>query len=115
MYVVFKYTKNSFLPSTLQHCRKCGRIFCDRCSSNRILLDPSDVVQDPALPSSPVGTTPQRVCQGCYDEVYSDVPSRLYNSGGSALERIVVDHERLTIPGRLTRRQSSSQLSDLAE
>ncbi|KAJ2930189.1 hypothetical protein H1R20_g6885, partial [Candolleomyces eurysporus] len=60
-------------------------------------------------------TTPQRVCQGCYDEIYADVPARLYNSGGTALERVVVDQERLTIPGRLTRRQSSSQLSDLAD
>ncbi|TFK29361.1 hypothetical protein FA15DRAFT_632372 [Coprinopsis marcescibilis] len=97
------------------HCRKCGRIFCDRCSSHRVLLDPSDIVHDPALPSAPTGNAPQRVCLGCYDEVYAEVPSRLYNSGGNALERIVVDHERLTIPGSLSRRQSSSQLSDLAD
>ncbi|KAG5734561.1 hypothetical protein E4T56_gene5529 [Termitomyces sp. T112] len=31
------------------------------------------------------------------------------------MERIFVDQAHLTIPGRLTRRQSSSQLSDLAE
>ncbi|KAG2013500.1 ankyrin repeat domain-containing protein 50 [Coprinopsis cinerea AmutBmut pab1-1] len=97
------------------HCRKCGRIFCDRCSSNRVLLDPSDIVHDPSLPHPPASTSPQRVCQGCYDEMHTDVPTRLYNSSGTALERIVVDHERLTVPGRLTRRQSSSQLSDLAD
>lgn len=98
------------------HCRKCGRIFCDRCSSHRVLLDPSDIVQDPALPVTPGSNTPQRVCEGCYDEVYGDIPSRLHiSSTGTALERVVVDQERLTIPGRLTRRQSSSQLSDLAD
>ena len=31
------------------------------------------------------------------------------------MERIVVGQERLTVPGAVTRRQSSSQLSDLAE
>lgn len=31
------------------------------------------------------------------------------------MERIVVDQEQLTIPGHLSRQQSSSQLSDLAE
>jgi hypothetical protein len=31
------------------------------------------------------------------------------------MERIVIDHEHLTTPGHLTRTQSSSQLSDLAE
>lgn len=51
----------------------------------------------------------------CYDEVFANVPSRLSNRGGNAIERIVVDQERLTVPGGLTRRQSSSQLSDLAE
>ncbi|KAF6762357.1 hypothetical protein DFP72DRAFT_987653 [Ephemerocybe angulata] len=101
---------------TRRHCRKCGRIFCDRCSSHRVLLDPSDIVQDPALPVTPGSNTPQRVCEGCYDEVYGDIPSRLHiSSTGTALERVVVDQERLTIPGRLTRRQSSSQLSDLAD
>ncbi|EKM80171.1 hypothetical protein AGABI1DRAFT_91442 [Agaricus bisporus var. burnettii JB137-S8] len=39
----------------------------------------------------------------------------LSNRNGSAIERIVVDQERLTVPGGLTRRQSSSQLSDLAD
>jgi FYVE zinc finger len=97
------------------HCRKCGRIYCDRCSSHRVLLDPSDIVHDPALPSAPAVNTPQRVCLGCYDEIYADVPARLYNSTGTAIERVIVDEERLTIPGSLTRRQSSSQLSDLAE
>ncbi|KAJ3833606.1 hypothetical protein F5878DRAFT_719413 [Lentinula raphanica] len=30
-----------------RHCRRCGKIFCDRCSSYRALLDPEDVVHEP--------------------------------------------------------------------
>jgi len=33
----------------------------------------------------------------------------------TSMERIEVDQQRLSIPGHLSRRQSSSQLSDLAE
>jgi hypothetical protein len=51
----------------------------------------------------------------CYDEVNASVPSRLRGTRTTSMERIVVDQERLTIPGNLSRRQSSSQLSDLAE
>ncbi|KAF8165206.1 hypothetical protein B0H34DRAFT_228371 [Crassisporium funariophilum] len=95
------------------HCRKCGRIFCDRCSSFRTMLDPADVVHDPMLFYVVTPTSTHRVCQSCFEETNSSAPSRL--SGRSAMERIVVDQERLTIPGSLTRRQSSSQLSDLAD
>ncbi|RDB22638.1 hypothetical protein Hypma_010333 [Hypsizygus marmoreus] len=57
----------------------------------------------------------QRVCQMCFDEVNAGVPGRLFGSRTTSLERIVVDQARLTIPGHLTRGQSGSQLSDLAE
>lgn len=61
----------------------------------------------------PAPGSTHRVCQSCYEETNSSVPNRLNRA--STMERIVVDQERLTIPGSLTRRQSSSQLSDLAE
>ncbi|KAJ7179178.1 hypothetical protein C8R46DRAFT_1345583 [Mycena filopes] len=98
-----------------QHCRRCGRIFCDRCSVYRALLDPSDIVQDPAFPESTASASSQRVCSSCHDEVNAAVPSRLYGMRATSMERIEVDQERLVIPGNLSRRQSSSQLSDLAE
>ncbi|KAF9483942.1 FYVE-domain-containing protein, partial [Pholiota conissans] len=96
-----------------RHCRKCGRIFCDRCSSFRAILDPADVVHDPMLPELAAPAANHRVCQSCYDESNNNIPNRLNRT--SMMERIVVDQERLTIPGSLTRRQSSSQLSDLAD
>ncbi|KAF9534176.1 hypothetical protein CPB83DRAFT_756370, partial [Crepidotus variabilis] len=96
-----------------RHCRKCGRIFCDRCSSYRTLLDPADVVRDPTLVEATSPAANHRVCHGCYEESTNNIPSRLQRT--STMERIIVDQERLTIPGSLTRRQSSSQLSDLAD
>jgi len=97
------------------HCRRCGRIFCDRCSSHRALLDPSDVVQDPSFPDSTSTASSHRVCLSCYDEVNATVPTRLQGTRTTSMERIVVDQERLSIPGHQSRRQSSSQLSDLSE
>nr|AVV27008.1 Rheb1 [Prokinetoplastina sp.] len=38
------------------HCRRCGGIFCDACSSNRRT----------GLPGFPSGTPPQRVCDTCF-------------------------------------------------
>lgn len=67
---------------------------------------------DPLFPDPITPGASHRVCQTCYEETNS-VPNRLHLTNN--VERIVVDQERLTIPGSLTRRQSSSQLSDLAE
>jgi len=79
------------------------------------MLDPADVVLNPVLLMTevPLPTTLHRVCHSCYEEVTNNIPSRLHQT--STMGRIVVDQERLTIPGSLTRRESSSQLSDLAE
>ncbi|KAH9850711.1 hypothetical protein C2E23DRAFT_297085 [Lenzites betulinus] len=96
------------------HCRRCGRIFCDRCSSYRVLLDPSDIVHDPSFPETPVVATQQRVCRGCYEEVTATVPSGLGMSRTNSMERIFIDQRRLSVPSP-THAQSSSQLSDLAE
>ncbi|KAJ3573339.1 hypothetical protein NP233_g2492 [Leucocoprinus birnbaumii] len=93
---------------------QCGRIFCDRCSTFRVLLDPADIIHDPTGPEPTGSSSSQRVCHTCYEEVIAGVPNRLTNRG-HAIERIVVDQERLSVPGSLTRRESSSQLSDLAD
>ncbi|OBZ76329.1 hypothetical protein A0H81_03981 [Grifola frondosa] len=97
-----------------RHCRRCGRIFCDRCSSYRALLDPSDVVHDPSFPDFSAVPSQQRVCQTCYEEVTATVPNSLYTSRTTSMERIFIDQRRLSIPSPSSI-QSSSQLSDLAE
>ena len=101
----------------MQHCRRCGKIFCDRCSSYRTALDPAEVVHDPSVPEpSQSQTTMHRVCQQCFEEssASSSIPARFHGSG-SSLQRIVVDEDRLAIPSHLRRSESSSQISDLAE
>ncbi|PPQ99071.1 hypothetical protein CVT24_003631 [Panaeolus cyanescens] len=75
--------------------------------------NPSDVVTDPASHEAAAPNVSHRVCQSCYEETTSNIPSRLNRT--STMERIIVDQERLTIPGSVTRRESSSQLSDLAD
>ncbi|KZT12820.1 FYVE-domain-containing protein, partial [Laetiporus sulphureus 93-53] len=97
-----------------RHCRRCGRIFCDRCSSWRALLDPSDVVHDPSFPETDNVPTLQRVCRPCYEEATAGVPSGLSSARTTSMERIVVDQRRLTVPSPSSA-ESSSQLSDLAE
>jgi len=72
-------------------------------------------VQDPAFPDAQASGSSLRVCSSCYDEVNAGVPTPLRGSTTTSMERIVVDQARLTIPGQLSRRDSSSQLSDLAE
>lgn len=79
------------------------------------MLDPSDIVRDPTIGEiSQNSTTPQRVCEKCFDETNGSIPARFQGSS-SSLERIVVDADRLAIPTNLRRSQSSSQISDLAE
>ncbi|KIJ20142.1 hypothetical protein PAXINDRAFT_160774 [Paxillus involutus ATCC 200175] len=81
----------------------------------QILLDPSEIVHDPAFSEPTASSSSQRVCQCCFDEHAASVPERFRSSGSSAIERIIVDQSRLTAPGQLGRQDSSSQLSDLAE
>ncbi|KAG8804699.1 hypothetical protein FRC16_003589 [Serendipita sp. 398] len=99
-----------------KHCRRCGKIFCDRCSSKQALLDPADVVQDPAhvdLYGSLSST--HRVCDSCYEQATANVPSRFQNAqNGSSLERIVVESASLLSVPR-SRQNSMSQISDLAD
>ncbi|KAJ4482635.1 hypothetical protein C8R41DRAFT_896663 [Lentinula lateritia] len=132
-----------------RHCRRCGKIFCDKCSSHRALLDPSDIVHEPgsvaethslnrsnssgsqgssntSSSSSPPqsSSSSHRVCQTCFDEVSGNLPASVHgllrSAGGIAgMERVFVNQERLSIPdprnSTAMRRQTSSQLSDLAE
>ncbi|KAI0068940.1 FYVE-domain-containing protein [Artomyces pyxidatus] len=95
------------------HCRRCGRIFCDRCSSFRVLLDPSDIVHDPSFPESTASASSQRVCQSCHDAVTVNIPPRFQENRVSSMERIFIDQARLSVPS--LSREASSQLSDLAD
>jgi lipid-binding SYLF domain-containing protein len=51
------------------HCRNCGGIFCDDCSSERMLIPPSQIVAPPHGSTSLFedfdANEPQRVCKSC--------------------------------------------------
>lgn len=98
-----------------QHCRKCGKIFCDRCSSHRTLLDPSDVIQDPLYPDAFMyPSTVHRVCDTCHEQVTANVPGQFQGVRAGSLERIVVESASLLRVPR-NRQDTASQISDLAE
>ncbi|KAI9489636.1 hypothetical protein BDB00DRAFT_962087 [Zychaea mexicana] len=54
------------------HCRRCGLIVCDKCSSSRTYLSPSEIVQDPNGPFESfqvLASHHQRVCDKCYADL----------------------------------------------
>ncbi|KAG8736668.1 hypothetical protein FRC12_017505 [Ceratobasidium sp. 428] len=95
------------------HCRRCGQIFCDRCSSRRAVLDPSDVVLEPSMVGGQHagGSSTHRVCEPCYDATTASIGApRLLRTP----ERIMIDAQSLLVPSHM-RSQESSQISDLAD
>ncbi|KAG1446921.1 hypothetical protein G6F56_009422 [Rhizopus delemar] len=51
------------------HCRRCGLVVCDKCSSWKAFLNSSDILQDPHGPLESLtilASRPQRVCEKCY-------------------------------------------------
>ncbi|SPO27125.1 uncharacterized protein UTRI_10586_B [Ustilago trichophora] len=65
------------------HCRRCGRIFCDSCSSKRAQLRLAEIVVDPSLPgmAASEALVPTRVCNGCHAEL--QLPPQLQNMRGA--------------------------------
>ncbi|KAG0302893.1 hypothetical protein BGZ97_002127 [Linnemannia gamsii] len=74
------------------HCRRCGHVVCDRCSSHRATLHPSMVVYDPSSSEAYInhqalsrrGTLQRyRVCDSCYTTLGSGRSSSMNNGSGS--------------------------------
>ncbi|EST04724.2 FYVE zinc finger [Kalmanozyma brasiliensis GHG001] len=65
------------------HCRRCGRIFCDACSSRRAQLRMAEIVVDPSLPGMAASEmlAPTRVCNGCHAEL--QLPPQLQTMRGA--------------------------------
>ncbi|KAI8989355.1 FYVE zinc finger-domain-containing protein [Pilobolus umbonatus] len=49
------------------HCRRCGQVICDKCSSHRLRLPMEEIIQDPLTHSrlESIANYPQRVCDNC--------------------------------------------------
>jgi hypothetical protein len=114
--VLLSMDGSTYTDAFLQHCRRCGKVFCNGCSLHRALLDPSEVVIDPGAPEDRhTAPTSQRVCQSCYDEVSTDVPGPLRSSRGTGMEGLIVNNRSLAVPAHMRRGEDTSQISDLTE
>lgn len=54
------------------HCRRCGLVVCDKCSSSRTYLNPSEILQDPTGPFESLqvlASQHHRVCDKCYADL----------------------------------------------
>ncbi|KAI8092552.1 uncharacterized protein BX664DRAFT_89850 [Halteromyces radiatus] len=54
------------------HCRRCGLIVCDRCSTSRTYLSASEILQNPHGPIEPshvLESQHQRICDKCYADL----------------------------------------------
>ncbi|KAL1914122.1 uncharacterized protein VTP21DRAFT_11748 [Calcarisporiella thermophila] len=51
------------------HCRRCGRVVCDKCSSSRAFLKTDEIAYDPSNPPYPLPSSGYyRICDDCYQD-----------------------------------------------
>lgn len=98
------------------HCRRCGKVVCDKCSTNRALLHPSQVVTDPTTPESWIitaagATLYHRVCDVCFATLGRPASrTASINSRTGELNASLSSLTNLTAPP-FTRRTSSASMS----
>ncbi|KAI9251792.1 hypothetical protein BDA99DRAFT_411649, partial [Phascolomyces articulosus] len=95
------------------HCRRCGLVVCDKCSNRVMLLPFSHIVVDPTVPLEQhylVSLQPQRVCDGCFEELSRPPPPNTIH--GSRAESI---HSTMSHPSSLMMRRSPSAQSIMME
>ncbi|PWN33927.1 uncharacterized protein FA14DRAFT_66560 [Meira miltonrushii] len=99
------------------HCRRCGRIFCDACSTHRAKLTPEELIIDPGLPEMLLTESngPSRICDGCDAE--RRLPSSLRNSPYGSEDFSGAVHRMDTHSSGQSGRQDdvSSRASELAD
>lgn len=101
------------------HCRRCGKICCNACSSNYDLLNATDIVTDPLSHDHVNVNAPQRTCNPCHAEISQ--PSVQHS--GAFSEGLPLDSDLLSTvmtplstPGSpLATSEASSQVSVLSE
>lgn len=95
------------------HCRRCGQIVCDTCSSHRALLREEELVIDPLLPEMLEAELqhPARVCDACVHTYHLAMPpapapglARLYQ-----MLRLDAPRTELTAAEPMSRSNSSLQ------
>lgn len=77
------------------HCRRCGLLYCDSCSSYKCLIHPAEAVYPPdwdSMLSSFDPREPLRVCRGCYDHLQPQ-QEELLRTTSNAAQPTEVDRE----------------------
>lgn len=82
---VIRYLKLTlcFRSATQHHCRRCGRIYCDSCSSRRAQLGEDELIVDPSMPEmfAMEALGHSRICNACDAE--RQLPPVLRNPRGA--------------------------------
>eukprot|EP00635_Sarcinochrysidales_sp_CCMP3193_P013855 CAMPEP_0118906746 /NCGR_PEP_ID=MMETSP1166-20130328/10452_1 /TAXON_ID=1104430 /ORGANISM="Chrysoreinhardia sp, Strain CCMP3193" /LENGTH=590 /DNA_ID=CAMNT_0006846087 /DNA_START=107 /DNA_END=1879 /DNA_ORIENTATION=+ len=69
------------------HCRRCGLLYCEACSSYRSLIHPANVVYPPDWDSALSSFDPReplRVCRGCYEQLAPEQDELLKTTANAA-------------------------------
>lgn len=81
------------------HCRKCGQVICNQCSTNRALLPCNQIIQPPNMQLEDAYTLslqPQRICDVCVDAVvYENSITRKRRSTNSIMSECPACNKRL--------------------
>ncbi|KAI8076843.1 uncharacterized protein BX664DRAFT_48209 [Halteromyces radiatus] len=99
------------------HCRRCGQVVCDRCSSHRVRLPVEELVEDPMISTSHypvIALNPQRVCEACIRIPIkaTDSTTRYTSSShGYTSNHFFTSHQ----PSPMNMRRSDSQQSLMAD
>lgn len=72
------------------HCRGCGRLLCDACCSNWMLIPANQIVSAPNCPDDP--SVPQRCCNSCY-RTYQPLQTELRQNISRASSDTFVDRD----------------------
>ncbi|CAG8655957.1 6021_t:CDS:2, partial [Paraglomus occultum] len=86
------------------HCRKCGQVVCDRCSTARVPLPPNQVLRDPSEVTDTSTSSFYRVCDSCFRTIDLHNRQRSGSTAASINSTSSVSRQR--------RRDSSSSIFD---
>ncbi|TMW58706.1 hypothetical protein Poli38472_010265 [Pythium oligandrum] len=75
------------------HCRYCGRIFCEPCTSKRCLIREEQILQSPDRQFLAVNAhNPQRVCDECYVTLQPEQPTLRESTSNAVMANALNDN-----------------------
>lgn len=74
------------------HCRYCGRVFCDECTSQRSLIPEDQILHNPERQYLSVNShNPQRTCEECFDVLLPQQARLRETNSNAVLENAISD------------------------